>query len=217
LTTWAVRGLVTSPRATSWAVLEQVTSDRSTAWTVSASVVVPISTTWAVLVTVTATRSTTWDVTEPDAAHDVTYTVVLLPRGWSAHLAADRWAADMGERSWQADLGDSRWASDLIDDRWEASLTCQTDTIQEYLQESTEFAVVEVRRPDGSLVTTGVQVCVLLENTRPTEADWEAAVELDGKIGVMVTGLALGTYKIWTKVASTPEDVVDIAGTIRVV
>lgn len=69
-------------------------------------------------------------------------------------------------------------------------------------RETVEFQPVTVK-VDGVLVTDGVQLTITSGSTRPTV--WAPAVTLDGKIGVMVEGLEVGSYTVWAKVSAVPE------------
>ena len=71
-----------------------------------------------------------------------------------------------------------------------------------YPRETTEFQAVTVT-VDGAVVTTGVTFCVVPDQARPVT--FITATSLSGKIGVMVTGLAPGNWRVFAKVASSPE------------
>ena len=71
-----------------------------------------------------------------------------------------------------------------------------------YPRETVEFQAVTVT-VDGTVVTTGVTFCVVPDGARPVT--FIAATTLSGKIGVMVTGLTPGNYRVFAQVASSPE------------
>jgi len=82
-----------------------------------------------------------------------------------------------------------------------------------YPRESVEFAPVTIT-VDGTPVTTGVTFAVVANDTRPST--WVAPTTLDGKIGVMLTGLTPGLYKVWGKVVSSPETPVIDCGYVSI-
>lgn len=82
-----------------------------------------------------------------------------------------------------------------------------------YPRETVEFQPVEVK-VDGAVVTDGVQLALTTGSDRPT--DWNDPTVVAGGIGVMVEGLAVGTYHVWAKVTSSPETPVVDCGTFRV-
>jgi hypothetical protein len=69
-------------------------------------------------------------------------------------------------------------------------------------RESVEFQPVTVTR-DGFTVSTGVSFSIVPDGDRPTT--WTAAISINGKTGCMVSGLARGTYRIFAKIADSPE------------
>lgn len=71
-----------------------------------------------------------------------------------------------------------------------------------YPRESVEFQPVTVTR-DGFTVSSGVSFAIVPDGDRPEE--FTPAVTISGKTGVMVDGLDLGTYRIFAKVAGSPE------------
>lgn len=71
-----------------------------------------------------------------------------------------------------------------------------------YPRETVEFIPVTVT-VDGVEVTTGVTFSVVIDGTRPTV--WTAPTTLNGKIGVLVSGLAVGAYHVFAKITSSPE------------
>lgn len=82
-----------------------------------------------------------------------------------------------------------------------------------YPRESVEFQGITVT-VNGAVVTTGVMFCIIPDGARPVT--WIAPVTLGGAIGVMVTGLVHGTYRIWAQVTSSPEVPVIDCGIINV-
>ena len=82
-----------------------------------------------------------------------------------------------------------------------------------YPRETVEFQPVTVT-VNGALITTGVTFSVVAGDLRPTT--WIAPTTLDGKIGIMITGLTPGIYQIYAKVVSTPEIPVLDCGTFRI-
>jgi len=82
-----------------------------------------------------------------------------------------------------------------------------------YERESIEFQPVTVT-VNGAPVTSGVTFAITPNGTRPLA--YVAPTTVDGKIGVMVQGLAHGLYDVWAKVNSTPEAVVINCGYISV-
>lgn len=82
-----------------------------------------------------------------------------------------------------------------------------------FQRESVEFQPVTVTVA-GVAVTSGVTFCVTAEDERPVT--FSAATTLSGQIGVMVTTLSPGTYRVWAKISSSPETPVLDCGTFRV-
>lgn len=82
-----------------------------------------------------------------------------------------------------------------------------------YPRETVEFLPVTVT-VDGAPLTTGVEFTVTTDIARP--ANWAAPTVLEGAIGVMITGLAVGTYRVWAKVTDSPEIPVIECGAFRV-
>ena len=72
-----------------------------------------------------------------------------------------------------------------------------------YLAESIEFQPIEIKL-DGAIITTGVQFGVTALGARPPSS-WISPTILSGKIGIMVSGYAAGTWQVWAKVTSAPE------------
>lgn len=71
-----------------------------------------------------------------------------------------------------------------------------------YPRETVEFQPVAVA-VNGVPVTSGVEFTTAAAGTRPT--GWAAPVTLDAQIGVMVEGLAPGTWHVWARITSDPE------------
>jgi hypothetical protein len=74
--------------------------------------------------------------------------------------------------------------------------------VNAFPRESVEFQPVTVTR-DGFTVSTGVSFAIVPDGQRPVT--FTAAVTISGKTGIMVTGLAAGTYRIFAKIAGSPE------------
>lgn len=85
--------------------------------------------------------------------------------------------------------------------------------VSSYERESTEFQPVTIT-VDGTVTTAGVTFCVAPNGTRP--ATFVAPTTVNGKIGVMVTGLQPGIYRVWAKVTSNPETPVLNCGYITI-
>lgn len=71
-----------------------------------------------------------------------------------------------------------------------------------YPRETVEFQPVVVK-VDNVITTINVKFCITLFGDRP-EAFIDPSV-LDADIGVLVTGLAPGTYTVWAKILNVPE------------
>lgn len=69
-------------------------------------------------------------------------------------------------------------------------------------RETVEFLPVTVT-VDGVVVTTGVQFAKTTGTNRPTT--WVAQYDLDGKIGILLSGETPGTYHLYAKVTDAPE------------
>lgn len=82
-----------------------------------------------------------------------------------------------------------------------------------YPRETTEFQPVNVQ-VDGVEVTTNLDLTIVPNGQRPSV--WAAPYALDGKTGVMITGLAPGLYRIWARVTDNPEVVVIDCGMVVV-
>lgn len=85
-----------------------------------------------------------------------------------------------------------------------------------YERESKEFMGVIVRR-GKNLVLDNVYFAVLQSNERPEDTDWEPALILDGRTGVIIEDHPVGTHTVWARVVSDFEDVVKRLGAINVV
>ncbi len=82
-----------------------------------------------------------------------------------------------------------------------------------YPRETVEFQPVTVT-VDSVAVTTGVQFALVTDGARPSA--WVDPTPLSGKIGVMLTGLTPGNYRIWAKVTSAPETPVIDCGYVQI-
>lgn len=82
-----------------------------------------------------------------------------------------------------------------------------------YPRETVEFQPVTVA-VDGVVVTSGVAFAVVPYGDRP--ATFVAPTALNGKIGVMVSGMTPGTYRVWAQVTSVPETPVIDCGVFTV-
>ena len=71
-----------------------------------------------------------------------------------------------------------------------------------YPRESVEFQPVKVT-VDGTAVTTDLTFAIVRDGQRPV--DFVPATVLGPDAGVMVAGLAPGTYRIFAQVTSYPE------------
>ena len=85
--------------------------------------------------------------------------------------------------------------------------------IDSYPRETVEFLAVTVK-VDGVEVLEEVTFCVALSGARP--GVFVAPSTLDGKIGVLITGLLPGYYVVWAKVTSNPEIPVINCGAFQV-
>ena len=100
----------------------------------------------------------------------------------------------------------------------ESDVSCDEQEIPTFQRESTEFLAIAVTKDNGDPIVTGVLVCSTGSEARPDPGDWVAAMELDGKIGLMVgPDWEPGAYRAWAKITSTPETVVLDCGLFRVV
>ncbi|MGZ4659829.1 MAG: hypothetical protein ACXVYB_00960 [Arthrobacter sp.] len=71
-----------------------------------------------------------------------------------------------------------------------------------YPRESVEFMPVQVTL-DGAAVTTDVSFAIVPDGHRPVT--FTPATILLGVPGVMLGGLAAGTYRVYARIASGPE------------
>jgi hypothetical protein len=86
-----------------------------------------------------------------------------------------------------------------------------------YPRETVEWQPITVTKTISGVtteITTGVTVAITAKGTRPTT--WAAPTTLDGKIGVMLTGLTPGLWTIWSRTADSPETPVNDCGNIRI-
>ena len=74
--------------------------------------------------------------------------------------------------------------------------------VNAYPRESVEFQPVTVTR-DGVSVTSGLSFAVVIDGARPTT--FTAAATLEGRVGVMLSGLAAGTYRVFARLDASPE------------
>jgi hypothetical protein len=80
-------------------------------------------------------------------------------------------------------------------------------------RESVEFVEVQVT-VDGTPATDQVEVATTLGDARPTA--WQPATVLDGKTGILIAALPPGTYTVWARVLSVPEQPVTRSGQLRI-
>jgi len=80
-------------------------------------------------------------------------------------------------------------------------------------RETVEFQPVPIT-VGGVAVTTGVTYSVVAEGTRPTV--FVAPTTLGDEIGVMVAGFAPGYWRVFAKIASSPETPVVDAGYFQI-
>lgn len=85
--------------------------------------------------------------------------------------------------------------------------------MNQFPRETVEFQAVAVTL-DGAPVTTGVTFAVVHGNARPTT--FIAPTVLGDEIGVMITGLSPGAYRVWAKVVAAPETVVINCGSFQI-
>lgn len=87
-----------------------------------------------------------------------------------------------------------------------------------YPHETKEFQPISVKqRVNGVVtkVTTDVEIVLLPSNVRPTpDVAWEAALLLDGDVGILLEGREKGTLLIWARVTSLPEVPIIYCGVI---
>jgi hypothetical protein len=82
-----------------------------------------------------------------------------------------------------------------------------------YPRESVEFQPITIT-VDGAVVITGVTFAIVNDGGRPST--WTAPTTLGGNIGVMLTGLTPGLYRIYAKVSSSPETPVIDCGFVSI-
>jgi hypothetical protein len=83
-----------------------------------------------------------------------------------------------------------------------------------YPQETKEFQPISVTL-DGVEVTDGVQVCVIAPGERPLS--WTApSVIDDGRLAVMIDGMAPGNWAVWAKVTTPYEAAVIYCGMFKI-
>lgn len=85
-----------------------------------------------------------------------------------------------------------------------------------YERETVEFVPVLVEK-NGVAVSTAADVTFSIAAPGERPGAFVASTALDGQIGFMINGLAVGTYKVWAKVQSNPEIPVIDCGLFRVV
>lgn len=83
-----------------------------------------------------------------------------------------------------------------------------------FQRETNEFLPITVTR-DGTTITTGIQFAITPHTTRPIT--WDTPTTLGTDIGVMVTALTPGIYKVWARVTTTGETPVLHVDTFEVV
>lgn len=71
-----------------------------------------------------------------------------------------------------------------------------------YPRESVEFQPVTVTR-GGVVVTTGLSFAIVPDGDRPVT--FTAPATVGTETGVMIQGLARGTYRIFAKITNAPE------------
>ena len=71
-----------------------------------------------------------------------------------------------------------------------------------YPRETDEFSSLTVTS-NGVPITTGVSFAIVPDGARPVT--FTPAVVLSGKIGITIVGLTPGNYRVFAKVASSPE------------
>lgn len=74
--------------------------------------------------------------------------------------------------------------------------------VNAYPRESVEFQPVTVTR-DGVSVNSGLTFAVVADGARPVT--FTAATVVDGVAGVLVAGLAAGTYRVFAQFEASPE------------
>lgn len=74
--------------------------------------------------------------------------------------------------------------------------------VNAYPRESVEFQPVKITR-DGLAITTGLSFAIAVDGARPVT--FTAATVLNDEPGVMISGLAAGTYRIFARLDASPE------------
>jgi hypothetical protein len=82
-----------------------------------------------------------------------------------------------------------------------------------YPRETVEHLPVPVT-VDGALVTTGVTLAVVAKGERPVT--FATPLTLNGKIGVLLTGMAPGFWDVYAKVSSSSETPVIYCGYFQI-
>lgn len=92
-----------------------------------------------------------------------------------------------------------------------------TDALEvlEFQRESSAHLDVEVK-VDGVIVTTGHGLAISYKTARPTS--WAAPVIVDGKPGVMLSGLASRLWRVWARqvLAGGGHGVAHVIGKFRI-
>lgn len=89
------------------------------------------------------------------------------------------------------------------------------DPVPTYQRETVEFQPVDVTFNEQPVTdASAVEFALTTGSLRPTTAtgqstDWFGALLIDGELGFMVEGLALGYYDVWVRVADNPETTVE--------
>jgi hypothetical protein len=73
-----------------------------------------------------------------------------------------------------------------------------------YPRESVEFQPILITL-DGVTITSNIQTQITAPSARPSSSGWTNAVTLGSEIGLLISGLSVGTYEVWAKVTSSPE------------
>lgn len=77
-------------------------------------------------------------------------------------------------------------------------------------RESQEFVVIDLRI-DGQRVTTGLEISITTDDTRPVV--WTpATTTTTGKTGTPISGLTPGDYTVWVRITQAGETPVRMAG-----
>lgn len=83
-----------------------------------------------------------------------------------------------------------------------------------FQRETEEFLPVTITR-DGTPTTTGIQLTITPHTARPTT--WGTPTTLGTQIGVMVSALPPGIYKVWARITTTGETPVLHVDTFEVI